>query len=133
MPTTEYITLDASGSNSTTLNDAPSKVLDATVTAPPLVVRSPIRYLAASASSAVSIKRVITKTLSVSGVGIPSFVKLVGHLFNAGATAISTFIEKHWGPRPFAVVRAQNNWVISDNNQWLVISTNNWTETILGD
>ena len=133
MPTTEYITLDASGSNSTTLNDAPSKVLDATVTTTPVVVRSPTRYLAASASSAVSILTSSMKVLSVVAVGVSTVVKLVGHKFSVARSAIASYIERHWGPRPFAVAKAQNNWVIAETNQWRVISTNNWTETVLGD
>ena len=151
MPTTEYITLDASGSNSTTLNDAPNKVLGTTVTAIPLAVRQPNPVLVASAGSAVSILRApvkvllavatgtasiftsASKTLSVVAVGIPTLVKLVGHKFSTVGTAVMDFIEKHWGPRPFAVANAENNWLFTQTQQWTTVSSNNWTFTVLRD
>ena len=151
MPTTEFITLDASGSNSTTLNDAPSKKLSASVTASPSLVRSPIRVLAASAGSAVSIKRAatvvrlvtttcvstfsrtLTKKFTVVALGVTSVRKLVAHIFDSIGAAVTNFLEKHWGPRPFAVVNAENNWIFTQTQQWTTVSSNNWSITVLGD
>jgi hypothetical protein len=133
MPTTYYQTLDASGSNSTTLNDAPSKNLTATVTATPVLVRSPIRKLAASAGGTVSILRVATKTFTCAATGIATVTNLVDKIFDVIAEGIASFIERHWGARPFAIVNSQNNWVYSDVGGWYTVSDENWSYTVLGD
>ena len=133
MPTTYFQTLNASGSNSTTLNDAPSKNLKATVTASPVLVRSPIRRLVASAGSTVSILRVVTKTFARAATGIATVSNLIDKIFDAIAEGIADFIERHWGARPFAIVNSQNNWAHSDIGGWYTVSNENWSYTVLGD
>jgi hypothetical protein len=133
---TYYQDLSATGSNGTTLNDAPNKDLSATVVVSPVITRSPIRSLVASAGSAVSMVRVLTRTMSTVGSAVSTVTKLIGHIFNALGEAFADFIEQHWGSRPFRITNAERNWSISEGmgGGWSVTSTQgNWSFKVLGD